>query len=183
MCDNWKQNFSNNYSCNNQMIDTGDGEYLVQGNLPEAGNSNIIYWAASPPTYTTSFTGSGLPYPNYDLAYENTPNQGMVKAINGNYKFNLRYPNAYYAGLGTKYIKPCYHIKVCGTNKVFTFDLGNGIPFRMLTYPEHPQRTSPNFYEGSNKFPIRTQEQILRDSGYPSTNTMNKNFWGTKPPV
>ena len=30
--------------------------------------------------------------------------------------------------------------------------------------------------------PIRGQETILRDSGFPEVNVMPKNFWGLKPP-
>ena len=32
-----------------------------------------------------------------------------------------------------------------------------------------------------NQLPIRGQEQILRDRGYPDVNVMPKNFWGLKP--
>ena len=55
----------------------------------------------------------------------------------------------------------------------------------MLTYPQTPitiSRESPKFYDGGFQMPIRTQEQILRDSAYPSNNKMPKNFWGLKPP-
>ena len=63
--------------------------------------------------------------------------------------------------------------------------MGNGIPFRMLTYQQTPvtvSRDSPNFYNGGFNLPVRTQEQILRDSAYPDKNTMPKNFWGLRPP-
>ena len=68
-----------------------------------------------------------------------------------------------------------------------TIQIDDGIPFRTLTYPSPPSkapRDSPMFYYcGRNKLPIRSQEKVLRDSGYPSVNKMPDNFWGLKPPL
>ena len=183
MCDNWMKNYSENFNCKNQVIDSGNGEYIVKGHLENAGNQSILFWAANPPTYSTSFTGSGLPYPNADIAYENTPNKGMIHAKNGNYEFKIRFPNAYYAGLGSKYIEPVCHLKICGTDKIHNINLSHGIPYRMLTYLIFSERTSPEFYNGGLSLPIRTQEQILRDSSYPDTNNKIVDFWGDRPRV
>ena len=148
MCDSWKKDYSSKYSCNNKVINSGSGEYTVKGYLEGAGNSNIFFWAPNPPTYTSSFSGSGLPYPNANIAYENTPNKGMIQAESGNYEFKLRFPNAYYAALGSKYIEPCCHLKICGSDKIHTINLSHGIPYRMLTYPEFANRTGTEFYAG-----------------------------------
>ena len=51
-----------------------------------------------------------------------------------------------------------------------------------MTYPNHKQRPSPLFYQGREQLPIRNQEQILRDSGYPNYNKESDTFWGLKPP-
>ena len=147
------------------------------------------YSNTNPPTYTTSYSGSGLPYPSPDIAYENTPNRGAVKASGGSFEFRVRYPNAYYIGLGSVYVEPCVHIKICeegSDGKVSTIKLGNGIPFRMLTYPPSQPgtkaRSCPKFYSGRTELPMRTQEQLLRDSGYPEENVMPQNFWGKAVP-
>lgn len=188
MCDSWKNKFSESLTCEGLVLDKGDGEYTVRGKINSLGNTTIMYWAANPPTYCNSYSGSGLPYPNPDIAYENTPNRGLVKTNNGNFEFNLRFPNAYYIGLGSVYVEPICHIKICNSKsdkKIHTIKLGNGIPFRMLTYPQEPltkSRANPNFYKGGFELPIRTQEKILRDSGYPDSNKMSPNFWGMKPP-
>ena len=39
------------------------------------------------------------------------------------------------------------------------------------------------FYKSLQTLPVRSQEQILRDSAYPKKNKMPKNFWGLTPPV
>jgi hypothetical protein len=179
----------NPLDCTHQILDAGDGEFIVRGHVNSSSLNPVVqFWAANPPTYSQSYTGSGLPFPNPEVAYENTPNRGAVKAYGGNFEFRIRYPNGYYIGLGTIYQQPCVHIKVCdGTPRDFQkIVLGNGIPFRSLTYP--PQflgtraRSSPLFYGYKEDLPFRTQEQILRDSAYPNTNTIPKNFWGLKPP-
>ena len=76
--------------------------------------------------------------------------------------------------------------KICdsrNSNKVHTIKLGEGIPYRSLTYPSNPSpRISPEFYAGREKQPIRTQEQILRDSGYPLQNKTAPDFWGLAVP-
>ena len=184
MCDNWKTDYAKKYTCDGVVLDSGEGEYVVKGNIKEIGSSKILFWAPNPPTYVTSFSGSGLPYANPDMAYENSPNKGMVNAVNGSFEFRVRYPNSYYIGLGTVYVEPCCHIKVCGDDKIHTIKLGNGIPFRMLTYPP-TMKTAPRanamFYAGRDKLPVRSQEQILRDSGYPEENKMPSDFWGLRP--
>lgn len=171
-------------SCKNTSETTGIGNFKVSGYVKEFGNSKILFWAANPPTYGSSYTGSGLPFPNPNIAYENTENKGIVTCQNGNYTFNLQFPNAYYKGLGTVYVEPCYHVKLCGSEKIYTFKLSSGIPFRMITYPasySSKPRTSATFYDVKDNG-IRTQEQILRDSGFPSLNKIPKSFWGKKPP-
>lgn len=189
-CSGWKDEYAKQFSCEGVVLDSGDGEYVVRGRLNTlTSNATIMFWAANPPTYTTSFTGSGLPFPNPDIAYDNTPNRGAVKSVNGKFEFKIRYPNAYYVGLGTVYVEPCVHIKICelgSDGKIHTIKLENGIPFRMLTYPPSHEgtaaRANPMFYAGRDELPIRTQEQILRDSAFPEDNKMPTNFWGKSIP-
>ena len=103
----------------------------------------------------------------------------------------IKYPNAYYTGLGSLYIEPHVNLKLCGTKKDYPFStlkIDDGMPFRTLTYPAPPSknpRSSAMFYV-NDKITLRSQEQILRDSGYPRFNIkpvkMPDNFWGLKPP-
>ena len=72
-------------------------------------------------------------------------------------------------------------------NLYHTIQIDEGVPFRTLTYPAPPSnnpRDSPMFYYcNKSKLPVRTQEQVLLDSGYPEVNDMPNNFWGLKPPL
>lgn len=189
MCDNWRKSAFKKMNCEGMLEYSGDGDVEVTGKVnSNTSNPKIIFWAANPPTYTTSYSGAGLPYHSADQAFDKTPNIGMVQAQNGEFKFRLKFPNSYYSGLGTVYMQPHVYIKVCedgGSNKVESIKLGDGIPFRMLTYPPPPSsapRCSSIFYSGRNKLPVRTQEQILRDSSYPCINKMPDNFWGLAVP-
>ena len=90
MCDNWKNDYSKQHKCEGVVLDAGQGEFVVRGKVETISNSaTIMFWAANPPTYCTSYSGSGLPYPNADIAYENTPNRGAVKSNNGEFELTL----------------------------------------------------------------------------------------------
>ena len=174
----------NGYSCEGTVLDSGDGEYIVKGRLKNGLEKvKILYYSANPPTYSSSYSGSGLPFPNSTMAFENTPNKGAVLTkVNGEFSFKVRYPNSYYVKLGTIYVPPVVYIKICGKKEIHTIKLGGGIPFRLLAYPV--SRKGPEFYNtiGLNYLPPRSQEQILKDKGYPAENKMPKNFWGKAVP-
>lgn len=185
MCDKWKCDQSLFRNCSIDVYSNSNGSYIVQGDALN-GSRYVKYWAANPPTYSQSFAGSGLPYPNENQAFENTPNQGVAEIKDGKFNFAVEYPNSYYKNMGTLYVPPQVKLQFCNENgdlngKVMVLKLGNGIPFRSLTWPrERNWNRGPLFY-CNNNLPVRNQEQILRDSGYPCTNTEPKNFWGTTP--
>lgn len=180
-----------NTTCKGIIRDLGNNDLQIIGELDSQDtiDGKVYFWAASPPTYGTSFYGSGHPYPNPTMAYDNTPNKGVVEIKEDNtFSFNIKYPNAYYIGLGSLYVPPHVNIKLCtdedNEDKYFNIQVDNGIPFRTLTYPSPPSnkpRISPMFYHETMNT-ARSQEQILRQSGYPEENVMPDNFWGLRPP-
>lgn len=231
MSTNWRNKYFEKINCKGVAINNGEGEILVQGEVDsQTPNPVIVYWAPNPPTYTTSYSGSALPYHDSIQAYNKTPNIGATQCVNRKFEFRIKYPNAYYVGLGSLYVPPHVHFKICeektwdagasgirfmlpnpddivapgesnsenkslndkvqdaiNSEDFHTIQIDDGIPFRTLTYPSPPSkapRDSPMFYYcGRNKLPIRSQERVLRDSGYPSVNKMPDNFWGLKPPL
>ena len=192
MCPQYKENDESMFSFDIKT-DTKNNKniYIINGRLNgQLGVQSTVeklfvkYSAANPPTYSSNFSGSGLPYPNIEVAFENTPNKGVVEIHNMSFNFSIRYPNSYYKNMGTVHVKP--HVKVLlfndkneniGEEKILY--LGEGIPFRAIS--RNIKNTSPLFYVNNN-LPIRTQYQILLDSAYPSTNTVPNNFWGSMPP-
>ena len=195
MCQKWKSSTKELPLCKvditkdeNSLIVNGS----LKGNVLNLSNSNNLFLrfkAASSPTYGSNFSGSGLPFPNTDIAFENSENIGTCNISNGKFSFSMRYPNSYYINMGATYVHPEVQIQVFDSNnrsvsEIQHINLGEGIPFRTLTYPAPPSkkpRTSPLFY-CEPRHGVRTQEQILRDSAYPSKNIMPDNFWGKRPP-
>lgn len=158
-------------------------EFTVNGAIQNPVDDNkILYYAASPPDFRTTYTGSGLPFANQEQAFYNTPNKGIIELNNGNFSIQLLYPNSYMVGLGTVTIPPTLYIEYLsnGKKEEVSIKLSEGLPYRMLTYPSIGRaRSGPEFY--NEDLPIRTQEQILRDSGYPGVNITPDNYWGLKP--
>lgn len=162
---------------------------MVSGsvNINSGSNLFIKYSAANPPTYNSNFTGSGLPYPSEDIAYENTPNRGVVPVVNGNFSFSIRVPNSYYINMGTVFVDP--HVKLILVNKdnkqigdVKVVEINDGvIPFRTLSFPTQRNWNEGSLFYKNDNLPVRTQNQILLDSAYPDTNKKITNFWGLKP--
>lgn len=155
---------------------------LVDVYLNSELSSEIVrYSAAAPPAYMGSFTGSALPFPNERIAFENTPNLGTIKVSNTRrFTIPLDMPNGYYSPNGKDIVPPyvdlIYHTKERQQPTSTRIYLKEGqIPNRSLTYPK--ERTSPSFYAVKN--PIRTQEQMLRDS---DIHAKRATFWGKRPP-
>lgn len=127
-------------------------------------DTTVSYLACQEPNYNQSFSGSALPFTNYSMAYENTPNRGIIKPLVPNFYINLKFPNAYYSHLGTNLIMP--HVKISIKNKNLDMSeiiyLGEVAPFRLLNYPK--TRTSPLFYQKKNS--QLSQESKLRKNAY-----------------
>lgn len=194
MCQKWKSSTKELPLCKvditkdeNSLIVNGS----LKGNVLNLSNSNNLFLrfkAASSPTYGSNFSGSGLPFPNTDIAFENSENIGTCNISNGKFSFSMRYPNSYYINMGATYVHPEVQIQVFDSNnrsvsEIQHINLGEGIPFRTLTYPsQRDWNEGPLFYKEDNLPAVRSQEQILKDSAYPNINKVPRNFWGKKPP-
>lgn len=176
--------------CEGRIYNTGDNkDMVVVGRIKEPVKDGVVYYsAANPPDYRATYTGSGLPFANQHQAFENSPNRGRVSVMDGSFEVKIMFPNSYYVGLGTVIVPPTLYIEyqnMAGATRNVSIKLSDGVPYRMLTYPM--QYTMPRkdamFYSHGWQLPVRTQEEILRDSAYPTKNKMYSNFWGLKPPL
>ena len=153
--------------CNDAIIDPGDGEYQLDVNIDLPDNTVILYWAANPPGYNTSFSGSGIPFPNPNIAFDDTPNKGAVRVMNGKFTVYLHYPNSFYVEFGKDYVPPRIYYSSCSdpTGEILYVDIHNEIPSRRqeVKDPEYPKIIQPSFR-------LDTQERILRQGGYPLHN-------------
>jgi hypothetical protein len=147
-------------------------------------NNRLEYLAAAPADYRQSFSGSGMPFANANMAFDKTPNQGIaVVETDGRTSIRLLMPNSYYSDfngtLETPYV--FLHYTSIGKQRECLIRLQRAIPYRSLTYPS--MRKGPNFYGHGWSQPVRSQERILRDAGYPDKNKEAGDFWGLKPPL
>lgn len=156
----------------------------VKGKINDSvDNNELLYLAAAPAGNITSFAGSGLPYPNKEIAYLNTPNKGSVEVSLRRFEIDILMPNSYCIDMCNELVKPTLLLKYTtdGVVRIVRVPVGNQIPYRSQNYP--PQRTGPNFYAAGWNMPVRSQNDILLDSRYPKTNQMPDNHWGLKPSI
>lgn len=152
------------------QIDTNDARLVTMKivSSEKIDENRIEYLGAHPPDRRTSFSGSALPFPNEEHAYDNTPNRGQLmldESEEPSGELTFAFPNAYYVNLGNDYVKPHLRLrwKQNGTMRETRVDLLEKVPFRTLTHPL--ERTSPHFYENDDL--VASQESLLRKSGYP----------------
>ena len=42
MCDNWKSNIGNKYTCEGVVLDSGDGEFVVRGSVNSIVSNPVV---------------------------------------------------------------------------------------------------------------------------------------------
>lgn len=167
------------------MINNNDT--VIEGVLKETSSDGYVrFVAASPPDFRASYSGSGLPFSNKIQAFDNTPNIGTVKlGADGSYTINLMMPNSYMSL--DKKIPPSVFLFYRNTNGEDRMEIvpidGGTVPYRSITYQQKRKDAQQNFYASQFYIPVRGQEQILREAGYPIYNYEPVNHWGLKPPL
>lgn len=189
--------FEHAYCVGHVEHDPHKNDITVHGTMTDTvDDGRIMCVAASPPDYRSSYTGSALPFATADIAFDSTPNKGVVELLGNAFVIKLLHPNSYYQELGRVLIPPTLFIRYTsnGEERTVPINVAKEVPFRLLTYPSmrHVEHSvafdylnlGPLFYAGTEKLPIRTQAQILMDSTYPAENiqpTTPEEYWGTKP--
>lgn len=176
--------------CNGEITPLNENDkhdIVVSGMIHDTIKDNVVHFiAANPIDRRTSFNGSGFPYANSEQAFEGTPNKGFIQSSLGSFKIPLLFPNSFYTDLGNSLIPPCLFLKWTsfgGEERQVTIKLGEPVPYRFLSYPmEYTMaRNDATFYHAHHNLPVRTQEQVFKDSIYPHTNKMHTDYWGLKP--
>ena len=124
--------------------------------------SNITLIAPNPIDRMTNYSGSGLPFPNYEIAFEKTPNIHKIDS-SGVFNVSFKYPNSFYMPDGLNKIKP---------SVFFIFTSNENVSFR-LQYELHDinalrtlvnrvSRKNPEFYGAKDYIlPIDTAEKVM----------------------
>lgn len=136
MHDYWNSLGVANAPCFSTLKSTINPNYVFRGTVPVglSPDTKVNFWAASPPDRMTTFAGSGLPFANPEMAFENTPNRGAVKASGGKFEISLQFPNSFYVNMGKTLLPPHVLVKFCEPrSEVKAIVIGNPIPNRSLT--------------------------------------------------
>lgn len=161
-----------------------NGKVTVQGRVTGLGpQPQTIHWlAAAPVTRGIGFAGSGAPYPNRDIAFENTPHKGVVESMDGSFTIELKdIPAGYYAGLGSIYVPPMVEfVSVLKGGAKFASNLwinDVAVPYRWIAGAPATLRPAvadednmgrAMYYAGRDQLPLfENQEALLRARGYP----------------
>jgi hypothetical protein len=165
-----------------------DGSVTVTGRITGLGSltQQITWRAAAPTTRGIGFAGSGQPYPNKEIAYENTPNQGVIDSADGSFVLQLKgIPAGYYSGLGSIYVPPMvefhslangnktYHTTLWINDTAAPYRWLGGAPATMRPEIDTPDSTGrAMYYYGREQMPLfDNQEAQLRAKAYPGDMT------------
>ena len=123
--------------CDVRYMSNNNGNCVVMGKvnsflsqLDEQVDLYVQWWAANKPTYTCSQSGFCIPYPNEAIAFQNTPNYGVIPVRDKKFKFDIEYPSGYYKKLGSRFIQPQINFRFCDkesrpVSKVYILKLTN----------------------------------------------------------
>ena len=114
--------------------------------------SNITLIAPNPIDRMTNYSGSGLPFPNYEIAFENTPNIHKIDS-SGVFNVSFKYPNSFYMPDGLNKIKP---------SVFFIFTSNENVSFR-LQYELHDINALRTLVNRVSRYilPIDTAEKVM----------------------
>lgn len=125
--------------------------------------NNVVIIAANPIDRMTNYSGSGLPFPNYEIAFENTPNIHKVDS-SGTFNISFKYPNSFYMPDGiNKIIPSIYFVITDASNNSFRiqYELHDIVALRTLV--NRSSRKNPEFYAAKDYIlPIDTAENVMR---------------------
>jgi hypothetical protein len=125
---------------------------------------NVFLIAPNSVAKTASYSGTGLPFPCADIAFENSPNLYEVSA-SGVIDAVFSYPNSYYTVANKKKIISSVFAIIeqqDGQQHFVRFELKDLYPLRTLVNRE--TRTGPDFYALKHEIlPVDTAEVVMRE--------------------
>lgn len=147
--------FNNDFiSC---IIEINNKLVNIKGTLnnPSIFKKKVII-APNPVDLRLSYSGSALPFPNEEIAFQNTKNIFIIND-DGIINTSFKYPNSYYSFDGLNKIKSPI-LFIFDDNK-FILELNDLCPLKTLT---DRKRSDPNFYALKELLiPIGTAEETM----------------------
>ena len=150
-------NFTNEFiSC---MISINGNNVNIKGTLNNASlYKKKVVIAPTPSNKITSYSGSSLPFPNEEIAFQNTKNLFEIQD-NGVIDTTFLYPNSYYSPDGITKIKS--PILFIFDEKKYIIELDDLCPLKTL---RDRKRSDPSFYALKEiLIPIGTAEETINN--------------------
>jgi hypothetical protein len=124
---------------------------------------NVFLIAPNSASKTASYSGTGLPFPCADIAFEGSPNIYEVDS-SGTIDTVFSYPNSYYTVANKKKINSSVFAIIettDGQQQFVRFELKDIYPLRTLVNRE--TRTGPEFYALKHEIlPVDTADVVMR---------------------
>lgn len=138
---------SQNGNCSGTITIDHQWKITVEGQCMLPNAKVVKYAAAAPANSRMSYMGSGLPFPNEDVAYEGSVNIGQVPITqpgdtegSGRFRFVIHSPNSYYTNNGSKLVEPHVHFTI--GREYFDIPLPSPFKNRSLTHMADRTRRS-----------------------------------------
>lgn len=155
--------FNDEYTAYSIVFNSNHSELKINGSIKNYTiYKDIIIIAPNPINRMSNYSGSGLPYPNYEIAFENTPNIHKIDA-SGNFNVTFKYPNSFYMPDGINKIKPSiYFVFTKNYEKSFRLQYELHDINKLRTLINRSSRKNPDFYGAKdNILPIATAEKVM----------------------
>jgi len=150
-------------------IDTVKASVRIIGRVWQPERYRLMQLVApSPPMSGVSYSGSALPYPCPQVAFDNTPNKAVVPQ-HGQFDVVFTYPNSYYThDHATKVISSVFLIlqEHEDIQPVFVrFELPDRFVLRTLNHRKERREKGPAFYAMENHIEVMSQYDIIQRIG------------------
>ena len=159
-------NFRNDYvDC---VVSVNQTHVRVSGNVRNPAEfTRMLVIAPNPIDRISSYSGSGLPWPCPNIAFDNTPNKALIDST-GAIDVVFNYPNSYYTNDQLNRIEPSVFFilqKGGGVDPVFVripLDDMYADILALRTLTHRPGRTGPEFYSKKDVLvPPMTAEKVM----------------------
>jgi hypothetical protein len=124
--------------------------------------SKLLIISPNPIDRMVNYSGSGLPFPNETIAFENTPNYQIIDK-SGNINVNFKYPNSFYSRNGKNKIVSSLFIELTNhEDKSFQLQYELNDLNNLRTLINRENRKGPEFYGAKDSIlPIANAETVM----------------------
>jgi hypothetical protein len=159
-----KMLFENEFvKCEIKTIDNCQNIHITGIIFNRQNYKNVVFVANNPIDKKASYSGTGLPFPCAEIAFEGTNNIKMVDT-EGNIDIKFSYPNSYYSVANKKKVISSVFLIIemaNGTKEFIRLQLEDLYPLRTLINRE--TRNGPEFYSSKYEIlPVDTAEEVSR---------------------